>query len=91
MSLIPQDELKELKSAADVKAVSDTAAYELEKIGVANLINSAANTGETCVVLNHKLSTELKEELESEGYTLKYNVAKSNREDEVCISWETTD
>ena len=80
MSLIPQDELKELKSAADVKAVSDTAAYELEKIGVANLINSAANTGETCVVLNHKLSAEMKTLLEDNGYTLTYDVAKANRE-----------
>lgn len=88
MSLIPQDELKELKSAADVKAVSDTAAYELEKIGVANLINSAANTGETCVVLNHKLSAEMITLLKGNGYTLTYDVAKANRTDEVKISWD---
>lgn len=87
MALIPQDELKELKTASDVLTVSDTAAYEQEKIGVAYLINSAANTGETRVVLNHKLSEQLKTELKSNGYKLIYNVARANVTDEVCISW----
>jgi len=70
MALIPQEELPVLKSAADVKSVSDNAKFDAEKMAVAKLINSTANTGEYTVLYNNQLSDDVITELESEGYTV---------------------
>ena len=88
MSLIPQDELIVLKSASAVKTVAESAALDQERMSVAHAINSAANTGETRTVINRRLSDSMISELETNGYKLKYNVAKANTTDEVCISWD---
>lgn len=88
MSLIPQDELTTLKSATDVKSVASTAALDQETSTVAYYINSAANTGNTQVLINHKLSAELAETLESKGYTLSYNEHIADPSAEVTISWD---
>ena len=70
MALIPQDELPILKSASDVKSIADNAPLEAEKMAVAKLINSAANTGQYSVLYNHELSDAMKDVLEVQGYTL---------------------
>ena len=88
MALIPQDELTTLKAASAVKTVAESAALDQERMSVAHAINSAANTGETRTIINRRLSDAMKSELETNGYVLKYNVAKANVVDEVCISWE---
>lgn len=89
MSLIPQDELTTLRPASEVKTVSETAEYEQEKLAVAHIINSAANTGETCAIVNHRLSDALITELKNNGYTLSYTVSRVNITDEVVISWDS--
>lgn len=91
MSLIPQEDLKTLQSASAVKAVAETAKYEQDIQAVAFAINSAANTGETSVTITMKLSKEVRDELEQDGYTLtnfKYN---ANPEDQTIISWEAAE
>lgn len=88
MSLIPQDELTTLKSATEVKSVASTAALDQETNTVAYYINSAANTGNTQVLINHKLSTELADTLKSKGYALSYNKYIADPSAEVIISWD---
>lgn len=88
MSLIPQDEMFELKPAATVKTVSETAEYEQEKKAVAFAINNAANTGSTNVVINHELSKQLTDLLTSNGYTITHNFSRVTPKAEPVISWE---
>ena len=88
MTLIPQDEMFELKPAATVKTVSETAELEQEKKAVAFAINNAANTGSTNVVINHRLSKELTDLLTSNGYTITHNFSRVDPKDEPVISWE---
>ena len=76
MALIPQDELTTLQAASAVKSVAESAALDQERMSVAHAINSAANTGETRTILNRRLSAAMITELETNGYVLKYNVAK---------------
>lgn len=71
MALIPKEELIELKSAADVKAVADEAIDIQEEQSVAYTINTAANTGEHSVKWQHPLSDKLLQKLEDKGYTVK--------------------
>ena len=72
-------DLSEFKSASDVKSVADTAMFEHEKISVAGVINSAANTGEYRVMYNKYISKEMQELLKDNGYkvTLSRNSARS--------------
>ncbi len=70
MALIPQDEYAVLKSASEVKGVADSALLEAEKMAIAKLINSTANTGEYMVLYNHDISEEMQGILESMGYFL---------------------
>lgn len=89
MALIPQDELLTFKTAADVKAVASTAVLDQEKQAIAALINTAANTGETSVLVNHRLSDAMITTLEGAGYTLNYNMTLAHAKDEVIISWDS--
>ena len=70
MALIQKEELEELKSASDVKSVADTAVEEIERKQVAKLINLAANAGQHSAIWQHDMSDKLKEELESNGYSV---------------------
>lgn len=90
MALFTQEELPILKSASEVKSVSDTAEFESEKIRVAKLINSSANTGQYVVLYNHDMSDKLKELLEGQGYKIK-NLSKYISADpqyQYEISWK---
>ena len=90
MALIPQDELPTLKSASDVKSVADSAELEAEKMAVAKLINSAANTGQYTVLYNHPISDELLQLLKGQGYTVKNPPKRLSADPETqnIISWE---
>lgn len=70
MALIPQDEYAALKSASDVKSVADSAPLEAEKMAIAKLINSAANTGVYSTLYNHDISEEMQEILKGMGYKM---------------------
>lgn len=88
MSLIPQDEMFELKAATAVMTVASGAELEQEQKAVAYAINSAANTGATSVVINHPLSPQLITILKQNGYTIKHTFSRVDPKDEPVISWE---
>lgn len=91
MSLIPQSELLQLKSASDVLAVSQSAALDQERQAVAGAINTAANTGATFVLVNRILSKEIIAELESKGYIVRHNSARARITDQATIYWNPDD
>ena len=68
MSLIPKEEMTELKLASEVKTVADGAVAEIREMEAANLINSAANTGTHTAVWAKEMPDTLKSTLESKGY-----------------------
>ena len=87
MSLIPQDELTTLKNASEVYAVSEDAELEQETNAVAYAINSAANNGNTSVLINHKLSDALAATLKEKGYKFGYNLQAADPMAMVTIYW----
>lgn len=88
MALIPQSELLILKSATDVQSVSATAALDQERQAVAGAINTAANTGATCVLINRRLSAAIVSELEGLGYVVRHDSARANVMDQATIYWD---
>lgn len=90
MALIPQDELPVLKSASAVKTVADGAKLEAEKMAIAKLINSAANTAQYTVLYNHPISDEMLEILEGQGYTVTHPSKRLSADPETqnIISWK---
>jgi hypothetical protein len=68
MSLIPKDELHELKLASAVKTVADGAIEDQYEMEAAYLINTAANTGAHTVVWSKEMPDTLKDALEANGY-----------------------
>lgn len=72
-SLIPENELTELKDASTVKDIADSAQDILEEQTCAHLINTAANTGAHFVFYQHDMSDKLKTTLESRGYEVVSN------------------
>jgi len=68
MSLIPKDELNELKLASAVKTVADGAIEDQYEMEAAYLINTAANTGAHTVVWSKEMPDTLKDALEANGY-----------------------
>ena len=68
MSLIPKEEMTELKTASDVKAVADSAIADQREMEAAYLINSAANTGLHTAVWAKEMPEDLKSTLEGKGY-----------------------
>ena len=87
MSLVEKDEMTTLRSASESKDTAQTAEYEIQLKAVAYAINSAANTGELRTIFVGQLRDDVKEELESNGYTLtKYG--QVNPDNETVISWK---
>lgn len=89
MALYKQDELPVLNSASDVKTVAEGAPLEAEKMAIAKLINSAANTGQFHVLYNHDISDDMLTVLETEGYTVKQRskIISATPEYQYIISW----
>lgn len=84
--LIPINELNQLHSAAEVKAVAADA-HELHiEQSVAYAINNAANTGEDNVQYDGYISPTLKSKLEEEGYVV--TKLRSVTGPSSKISWE---
>lgn len=70
MALIPKEDFAILKSASEVKSVSDSAPLEAEKAAIAKLVNTAANTGQYEVLYNHDISDEMMDVLKGMSYTI---------------------
>ena len=87
MTLIPMDELQTLKAASAVKTVANTAEADQQEQAIAYLINTAANCGQYEVSYNGKLIDSVKTKLESQGYTITYDIAVMNAKDIAHISW----
>lgn len=87
MALIPMDELQQLKAASAVKTVANTAEADQQEQAIAYLINTAANCGQYDVSYNGKIIDSVKTKLESQGYTITYDVALVNSKDIAHISW----
>lgn len=87
MALIPMNELQQLKAASAVKTVANTAEADQQEQAIAYLINTAANCGQYDVAYNGKIIDSVKTKLESQGYTITYDVSLMNAEDIAHISW----
>ena len=86
MSLIPKDEITQLKRASEVKSVAESAKDDFQLAAVAAAINNAANTGETSTIFEQKLTESVRSTLESRGYEIQYfGVADPTRM--VKIDW----
>lgn len=70
VSLYTGSEMAELHQASDAKAVADEAPLIQELMGVAHVINTAANTGEHSAVWQGPLDTQTITALEGAGYTV---------------------
>ena len=69
-SLIPMDEMTELKSAAEVAEVAKEADAIHEEQSIAALINQAANAGQHSVICSKPISDAMQAKLKSKGYKL---------------------
>lgn len=89
MALFKQEELPTLVSASEAKSVADSAPFEAEKMALAKLINSSANTGQYRVLYNHPISDEALEELKSQGYEVikRSKLHSADPESQYIISW----
>ena len=88
MALIPMDELQQLKAASAVKTTANTAEADQQEQAIAYLINTAANCGQYEVAYNGKIIDSVKTKLESQGYTITYDIALMNEPDIARISWK---
>ena len=88
MALIPMDELQTLKSASAVKTVASSAEADQQEQAIAYLINTTANCGQYEVAYNGRILDSVLQKLETEGYTVTYDIAIMNPEDIAHISWE---
>ncbi len=88
MALIQIDELQQLKAESEVKTVANTAEADQQEQAIAYLINTAANCGQYDVSYNGKIIDSVKTKLESQGYTITYDIALMNAKDIARISWK---
>ena len=90
MALIAPDELPVLRPASDVADVAANAKLDAEKMALAKLINSTANTGEYTALYNNQISDEAIAALESEGYTVTQRspVRTADPKFQYIISWK---
>jgi hypothetical protein len=88
MSLIPMNELQQLKVASAVKTVAASAEADQQEHAIAYLINTAANCGQYDVTYNGRLIDSVKTKLENQGYTITFDIAVMNSEDIAHISWK---
>lgn len=72
-SLIPMDEMTELKEASAVSAVAKEAVAIHEEESVAAAINTAANAGQNSITYSNILSDEIIKKLENLGYVVHSN------------------
>lgn len=72
-SLIPMDEMTELKDASVVSEVAAEAEAIHEEQSVAAVINQAANAGQNSVTYSRVLSNEIIKKLENLGYNVHAN------------------
>ena len=88
MTRIKPEDMATLQSAADVKAIAETAVAELEEMSVAHCINEAANTGEYSAVYSKPISDALRTKLEGQGYTLSAPAPLAKSGDVTNICWK---
>lgn len=72
-SLIPMDEMTELKDASVVSEVAAEAESIHEEQSVAAVINQAANSGQHSITYSRILSKEIIKKLENRGYIVHAN------------------
>ena len=72
-SLIPMDEMTELKNASEVSEVASIADAVHEEESIAAAINQAANSGQHSITYSRVLSKEIIRKLENLGYTVHAN------------------
>ena len=87
MTRIAPEDMTKLVAASAVKTVAEGAVAELEEMQVAHCINEAANTGAYDAVYCRPMSKDLREKLESKGYTITQPVPLAKPGDEYIISW----
>ena len=68
MDMIDKDKMTTLISASEARSLSQSALISAESSTIAYAINNAVNTGETSVLYNNIISSNMIEKLESEGY-----------------------
>ena len=68
--LIPISDMNILKSASEVRSISETALIDQQIAEVAYVINTAANSGEKRCIFCRNLLDKTIEELENKGYTI---------------------
>lgn len=91
MSLVPKDQMTELFSASTSANTAANAEDDIQLKSVAYAINEAANTGLYRVVYQTKLRPNVKAQLESQGYKIKYIDNNSyNMEHHALIIWGPT-
>lgn len=90
MALIPVDEYAVFKSASEVKSVADSSMLEYEKMAIAKLINSSANSGQYEALYNHDISKEMMDALKAQGYkvTKRPLPEHANNPFQFIISWK---
>lgn len=88
MSLVKHDEMTILRPASASASTAETAEDDIQLASVAYLINQAANTGSYEAVFQDTLRPNVKAQLESNGYTIKFiNNNAYNMEHHSLIIW----
>lgn len=87
MARIDRDDMTTLHPASECAQVASTAEDDIQLSAVAYLINNAANTGLYKAEFLQKLRPAVKEQLESNGYKLRYS-GGADPESSVEIMWE---
>ena len=85
--MIAPDKLTELVPASTARSTAETAEKDIQLKAVAHVINTAANTGCYEAKFNSILLPEVKEELEANGYTVKF-VGLAAAERVTLIIWK---
>lgn len=88
MSRIAPENMTTLYSAADSKAVADTAVEDLERMQIAHCINEAANTGGYEAYYSREISATLLAELEQNNYKVIQPNPIAKPGDVSIISWK---
>lgn len=87
MSMISKDKMTELLPADQARALSELAEIEAETATIGYAINTAVNTGETEVLYNNTISSEMIDKLESQGYLVEPLKDTAKPGTQYKISW----
>lgn len=91
MNLVERTDMDKLRTAQESAQTAATAEDDIQLKAVAYAINSAANTGEHRVLFQEKLRQAVADELEANGYVLKYvGDPDYNPTRRVIISWSSS-